>query len=360
MSRFSTIDLKDLPAPSVIEPVSFDAILAARMADAPLQAANIGANYTASTLDTDPIRIDQRVSALREIGLRQKYNDDVKGVLLAFSWGNNLDQVASDLSVKRLIITPADPTASPPTPAVYESDDALRERRRLAPEALSTAGPEGAYLYFAQSVVDANGVSLVKSVAVYGPHDRFATAPAGMRVVSAANALAEVMNGTQAAWLIDDGASAAPRRYRISPGCTHVVVLGATGDGTVNQAILDAVYAAVNSDSVRPIGDFVVVLAAKVQHYDIQAKLIVGGGADAELVRLQAVQRLTAYAASRHRVGKPVYHAALDATAIVTNAAGLPIAEQAIVSLPANDLDAGGWGAWYCDSVSVSVEVQHD
>ena len=250
MSRFSDIDLKDLPAPSIIEAVAFEDILAARMADAPLQAARINAPYTAATLETDPIRIDQRVSAFREMGLRQKYNDDVKGVFLASSWGSNLDQVASDLSVKRLTITPADPAASPPAPTVYESDDALRERRRLAPEALSTAGPEGAYLYFAKSVVDAQGVSLIKSVAVYGPHDRFAAAPANMRVVSAANALAEVMTGTQQAWLIDDGASAAPRRYRISPGFTHVVVLGAVGDGTVTQPVLDAVAAAVNSDNI--------------------------------------------------------------------------------------------------------------
>lgn len=360
MSRFSAIDLKDLPPPTVVEPISFQEILDERMADAPVQAAAIGTTWNVATIETDPVRIDQRVSALREVQLRQKWNDDVKAVLLAYSWGANLDHLAADLGVKRLIVRPADPTASPPTPQIDEGDEPFRERRRLAPEALSTAGPEGAYLYFALSVVDANGVQLVKSAAIHGPSDRFAAAPAGMRVVPVANALIELLNGVTPAWLIDDGADAGTNRFRLCPGFTHVVVLGTAGDGTPPQSTLNAVAAAVNPEEVRPIGDYPVVIGASVVHYAIVAHLIVGGGADAELVRLEAERRLTAYAASRHRVGAVVYHAALDATAIVTNADGLPIAEQAVVSSPGGDIDPGAWGAAFCDSVTVTIEVRND
>ena len=53
-------------------------------------------------------------------------------------WGANFD-------VKRLVITPADDSITPPAPAVYEEDENFRYRIQKKLDALSTAGPESAY-----------------------------------------------------------------------------------------------------------------------------------------------------------------------------------------------------------------------
>jgi phage-related baseplate assembly protein len=52
--------------------------------------------------------------------------------MLAFSTGSDLDQMAANQGVERL---------------TGESDESLRRRTQLAPEAYNTAGSEGAYIY---------------------------------------------------------------------------------------------------------------------------------------------------------------------------------------------------------------------
>jgi phage-related baseplate assembly protein len=114
--------------------------------------------------------------------------------MLAYATGPDLDHLAALVGVKRLTITPADPLTN--TPAVMESDDALRQRVVLAPDSFSVAGPELAYVFHARS------------------------------------ADPEVL----------DASCTSP-----SPGEVVVTVLGRGGDGTVSPEVIQAVEDTVNS-----------------------------------------------------------------------------------------------------------------
>jgi phage-related baseplate assembly protein len=102
--------------------------------------------------------------------------------------------------------------------ADLESDDNYRERCRIAPESFSTAGPEGAYKYWAKSAdVSINDVKV--------------TSP--------------------------------------SPGVVKITPLLVNGD-IPNQFILDKVYAACTPRNRRPLTDNVQVATPTTVNYDIE------------------------------------------------------------------------------------------
>ncbi|MDR7867603.1 MAG: baseplate J/gp47 family protein [Sporomusaceae bacterium] len=103
--------------------------------------------------------------------------------------------------------------------ADIESDDAYRQRIRLAPESFSTAGPGGAYEYHAKKAS-----ALIVDVSVISP----------------------------------------------DPGEVEIRPLLAGGE-IPGQEVLDAVTAACNDKSVRPLTDLVSVLAPTVVSYDVDA-----------------------------------------------------------------------------------------
>lgn len=140
----TVIDLSQLPAPSAIETVDFEAIVEAiksdflnrwnarRAAEPELPA------YDTLELESDPVAILIQAVAYREMILRARFNDGIRQMLLAFSSGSNLDHLGAYLEVERL---------------AGETDERFRRRIQLAPEALSTAGPDGAYIYHALTAV---------------------------------------------------------------------------------------------------------------------------------------------------------------------------------------------------------------
>jgi phage-related baseplate assembly protein len=66
----------------------------------------------------------------RELLLRQRVNEAARAVMVAYSVGSDLDQLAANFNVERLTITPEDDSVVPPVPAVMESDADLRVRTR--------------------------------------------------------------------------------------------------------------------------------------------------------------------------------------------------------------------------------------
>lgn len=104
------------------------------------------------------------LAAYRDLQLRARVNDAAKALLLAHAQGSDLDQLAANVKLKRLVIRPADPQALPPTPEVKETDDALRERIQLAYEGLTTAGPRNSYILHAR-----NASALVADAAAQSP-----------------------------------------------------------------------------------------------------------------------------------------------------------------------------------------------
>lgn len=249
---FTAVDLSKLPFPDAVEEISFEDLLAAYIAD--LQARDPA--FTA-LLESDPAYKVMEVCAYREMLLRQRVNEAIKGVTLAYAENADLDQIAANYNVQRLVITPEDPDTVPPTPAVMESDADLRRRVQLSFEGFSTAGPEGAYIFHTLGA-DAR----VLDAAAYGPPE--------------------------------------------TPGVVRVAVLSREGAGTAPPDLLAAVDATLSAEDVRPLTDQVTVESAVIVNYAVDAELTLYSGPDSEVVAAAAQAALEAYVADNHRLGRDV------------------------------------------------------
>jgi len=134
MSRFTAINLSGLTPPDIIETLDYEAIVTAMRNDLverfPLIAGVID-------LESEPARKLIEAFAYREMRLRARINDASRAVLLASSYGTNLDHLGALFATAR---------------QEGEDDERFRRRIQLAPEAFSVAGPEGAYQYHALTV----------------------------------------------------------------------------------------------------------------------------------------------------------------------------------------------------------------
>lgn len=127
----SVIDLSQLPAPTVVEALDYEAIRAELIADVQADLPTWDA-----TVESDPAVKVLEVAAYRVLLIRQQFNERARQCLLAYATGTNLDHLGALLGVARL----AD-----------ELDASFKARIQLAPDAFSVAGPESAYEYHALS-----------------------------------------------------------------------------------------------------------------------------------------------------------------------------------------------------------------
>lgn len=249
---FTAVDLSKLPFPNAVEEIDYETLLALYIAD--LQARD--PNFTA-LLESDPAYKVMEVCAYREMLLRQRANEAIKAVTLAYAENADLDQIAARYNVQRLTITPEDPDTIPPTPAVMESDDDLRRRVQLSFEGFSTAGPEGAYIFHSLGA-DAD----VLDAAAYGPPE--------------------------------------------TPGVVRVAVLSRTGDGEAPTELLEKVAETLSDEDVRPLTDQVTVESADILDYTVVAELTLYDGPDSAVVVQAAQAAIEAYAEQNHRLGRDV------------------------------------------------------
>lgn len=141
----ATIDFSSIPDPTIIEPLDFETILAAMIAD--LQARD--PSYS-EILESDPGIKILEVAAARELILRQRINDALQATLLRYAGGADLDNLATFYAVTRL---------------EDESDEALRARVIERIMGSSTAGGAAWYRYQALTASE-----LVKDAAVSSPN----------------------------------------------------------------------------------------------------------------------------------------------------------------------------------------------
>lgn len=127
----TVIDFSSIPAPSIIEELDFEAILASMIGD--LQERD--PSYT-EILESDPGVKILEVAAARELILRQRVNDALKATLLRYAGGADLDNLAAFYGVVRL---------------PDEGDELLRERVIERIMGSSTAGGSAWYRFQALS-----------------------------------------------------------------------------------------------------------------------------------------------------------------------------------------------------------------
>ncbi|NWD44447.1 baseplate assembly protein [Pseudomonas yamanorum] len=265
MNSFAAIDLSQLPPPQIVEQIDFELILAERKAYMiSLWPAEEQADIAARLdMESEPLAKLLQENAYRETIWRQRVNEASLANLLATARGTDLEQLAANFNVKKLVIQEGKPSAVPPVPRLMESDDSLRERAQMAWEGLSTAGPRNSYIFHARAA---------------------------------------------------DGRVADATAESPSPAVAVVTVQSLLGDGTASADLLALVNTYLSDEDRRPVADRLLVQGAEILNYQVKAQLfLLSSGPESEPILAAAEQRLLAYVHQRRRLGMEVSESALHA-----------------------------------------------
>lgn len=289
------IDLTQLPAPALIEGLDFEQILAGKLE-------SFKAIYPdwSAALESDPVMKLLELSAYDELMVRARINEAGKAVMLAYATGADLEQIAARFNVQRQLMVPADETAKPPVPAIYEDDASLRRRVQMAFEGFSTAGPAAAYVFHALSAHPD-----VKDVSVSSP----------------------------------------------TPGRVLVTIQSVRGNGVPSLELLGMVRNALQHEDVRPLTDEVVVQPVEPVPYRIEARIYVRKGPDASVVKQAATAALDELIASTSKIGEVVSMSA------IYGALHQPGAYRVELFSPTADVAASNLQVPWCSGYAVGVEV---
>lgn len=325
MSVFTAIDISKLPAPDVVEEISFEQIFAEMLAD--LKARDD--SFSAMT-ESDPAYKILQVAAYREVLIRQRVNEAGRAVMLPYASGADLDNLGALLSVPRLLIDEGDPDAVPPVPPTYESDADFRRRIQLSPEGFSTAGPEGAYIFHALSadgeVLDASATSSAPDDIKQIVYDVLASHSASAQLVAD---MEDALNN--ATW----------------PGDVNINVLSRVGDGSANQALVDKVDSTLTAESVRPLTDNVAIQSASIVNYTVDATLYFYSGPGNQEVLEQAQAAIEKYTEESHRLGIDITLSGIYA------ALHQPGVQRVDLVSPASDIAISKSEAAYCTAIDL-------
>lgn len=280
MGNFTAIDLSKLPAPKVIESLSYEEIFQDILSDF------LEKNPTYSTLlESDPAMIMLEVCAYRELFLRNRINEAAKATMLAYATGSDLENLGAPLGVQKL---------------EGESDDQLRQRIQLAPEAFTNAGSIGAYTFHALSAS-----SDIKSVSVKSPN----------------------------------------------PGEVLVTILSKTGNGVASEELIDTVLEKLSEEDVRPLTDQVSVQSAEIVNYSVEAVITVYSGPSSAVVETEARAALDKFLDERHAIEK------LVAVSGIYDALHVDGVKKVQLISPIEDVVTTDEQAAYCNSKTISIVV---
>ncbi|MBT1266839.1 baseplate assembly protein [Pseudomonas sp. VS38] len=303
MNSFAAIDLSQLPAPQIVEQIDYELILAERKAyiislwpieEQPEIAARL-------EMESEPLTKLLEENAYRETIWRQRVNEASIANLLALAKGPDLDQLAGNFNVTRLVVQEAKPLANPPIARLMESDDSLRERAQMSWEGLSTAGPRNSYIFHARGA---------------------------------------------------DGRVADATAESPSPAVAVVTVQSLLGDGTASADLLAIVKTYLSDDDRRPVADRLTIQGAQIVRYQVKAKLyLLTSGPESEPILAAAEQRLLAYVNQRRRLGMEVSESAVHAALHVEGVRKVELENWA-------DIVASKAQAPYCTGVTVTRGVE--
>ena len=300
MTRFTAIDLSALPPPDVIEVLNVEAEVESIKADfrafweeERLKKPDLP-DFDTLELESEPTVILMKAAAYRSLLLQAKVNDKARAVLLATALGADLDHLAAGRSTARLD---------------GETDSAFRSRTQLTYEALSTAGPYGAYEFFARSAHPH-----VKSVRAYGPESEF-----------------------------------------VEPGRALICILSNQGNGVPTPGVLEAVRPYLSAAERRPFTDYVMVEAAQNDDYTVEAEITVDPGPDREVIYQDALARLEALVDRFHVVEGLAARSAIMASLHLMGETGVPIVRRVNLISPAEDVGGVARRAPRCSGITLRV-----
>ena len=300
----STVDFSQLPEPNLIQELDYESIFNERKEKfiALYPATEQNQWRTILNRESDPVVKVLQENAYLELLYRNKCNADARSLLLAYAEGSDLDHLAlTEYGLIRLIVTPADNSVVPPSPAIYESDERLRERCILSFDGMNTAGSANAYRYF--------------TLSADGRVD-------GIKVKS------------------DEA----------TPCFLDIVITQVDSEnGTASEELIQIVQTALDPDTVRPVGDRPTVKSSIATNYQVEAVLYVGKNAEDALLLEAANIRLDKYIKNAQKNGESIYLSAIYAALHVDGI------ERVQIISPTADLVMDNYHHPYCTTKSITV-----
>ena len=300
----STVDFSQLPEPNLIQELDYESIFNERKEKfiALYPATEQNQWRTILNRESDPVVKVLQENAYLELLYRNKCNADARSLLLAYAEGSDLDHLAlTEYGLIRLIVTTADNSVVPPSPAIYESDERLRERCLLSFDGMNTAGSANAYRYFALS---ADG--RVDGIKVKSDEE--------------------------------------------TPCFLDIVITQVDSEnGAASAELIQIVQTALDPDTVRPVGDRPTVKSSIATNYQIEASLYVGKNAEDALLLEAANIRLDKYIKNAQKNGESIYLSAIYAALHVDGI------ERVEVISPTADLVMDSYHHPYCTAKNITV-----
>ena len=296
-----SVDFNQLTPPKAVEELDFETIFNERKEALIALWPSNKQNQIRKTLEreSEPLTKLLQENVYREVLLRSKLNAQYRAVLLAYAEKEDLDNKVADYGIQRLIISPEDLTTTPPTPAVYESDEDLRYRASKAFDALSVAGPTSAYEFHSLS---ADG-----RVA-----DAYASSPA--------------------------------------PSQALITILQRDSEnGAASPELCQKVYDYVSGEKLRPTADRVTVQSVGIIEYQIQAVLHHNNLPETDPVLEEAIANINAFINSPKRIGQSIYLSAIFKQLHVSGV------ERVELISPPTDVLVTAFEASFCTGVNITI-----
>lgn len=295
------VDLKKLPAPKVVQELSYETLLTQRKEKfLSLQESDEMRQHWQARLqlESEPVVKLLEENAYLELLLRTNINESAKAVMLAYATGSDLDQLGALFGVTRLIIQAEDLKSNPPTPAKYEDDERFRTRIQMSLEGLTTAGSRASYEFHALSTS-----AKIKDVDVTSP----------------------------------------------TAGTVKVAILSTEGQGTADGDLIKAVKAQLNAEHIRPLTDTVLVESAVILTYEIQATITLYPSVLESVVMGNVNQAITSYVNKQHSLGIDITRSGIYAALHQEGVQNVKLTK------PMDDLIVQPHQAAYCTQIQVSL-----
>lgn len=300
----SVVDFSQLPAPNLIRELDFESLFTTRKENfIALYPTSEHAKWRAIlSRESDPIVKVLQENAYLEMLYQAKCNSDARALLLAYAEKEDLDHLAlTEYGLIRQVVTPENMSVTPPLPAVYESDERLKERCILSFDSMNTAGSVNAYRYFALSAD--SRVDCVKVIS-----------------------------------------------NKLTPCLLDIVITQSDSEkGEASQELVDIVQAALDPESVRPVGDRPTVISSQASNYQVQALLYTGKNAEDSLLLEAANLRLDSYITKSKKNGTSIRLSALYAALHVDGIHRVEILQ------PISDVEIDDYHHPHCIAKNISI-----
>lgn len=300
----STVNFSQLPTPNLIQELDYETIFNERKENFIALYPESEQEKWRTTLnrESDPVVKILQENAYLELLYKNKCNADARSLLLAYAEESDLDHLAlTEYGLVRLLITPADNSVVPPLPAIYESDERLKERCLLQFDGMNTAGSSNAYKFFALS-----SDGRVDGIKVYSHID--------------------------------------------TPYLLDIIISQVDiQNGESTQELIDIVQHALDPEHVRPICDRPIVKSSIATPYQISARLFVGKNAEDSLLLEAANIRIQSYIQKARKNGQSIRLSALYAALHVDGI------NRVVIDAPASDIEIDVYHHSHCTATSITI-----